>query len=145
MLESKADEVSNLEAGRKADSSADTVQFRVIDPPRVPSTPSGPNRVLLSSAVLGAGLVIGLGIAFLMSQFRPTFDERQLLNDAIGLPVLGSVNMVWTTDQIRARKLRNLSFVATLTSLVVIFGIVLALYQFEIDLLPRLAHSLKLS
>lgn len=131
--------------GRKAASSSDSVQFRVIDPPRVPLKPSGPNRVLLSSAVLGAGLLIGLAIAFVMSQFRPTFDERQLMNDVLGLPVLGSVNMVWTSDQVRARKVRNLSFVVTLTSLVLVFGVVLALYQFEIDLLPRLAQSLKLT
>jgi len=131
--------------GRKADTRADNVQFRVIDPPRVPLKPSAPNRVLLSSAVLGGGLIIGLAISFLMSQFRPTFDERQVLSDIVGLPVLGSVNMVWTSDQIRARKVRNVSFVVTLTSLVVVFGVVLALYQFEIDLLPRLAHSLNLT
>jgi polysaccharide chain length determinant protein (PEP-CTERM system associated) len=170
-LETSADEVATLEAqsrelqreydvlkrnhgalesrlesarlGRKADASADTVQFRVIDPPRVPLKPSGPNRVLLSAMVLGAGLAIGFGVAFLMSQLRPTYDERQVLNDTLGLPVLGSVNMVWTTDQIRARKVRNLSFVATLTSLVVVFGVVLALYQFDIDLLPRLARALQ--
>lgn len=131
--------------GRKADSNADNVRFRVVDPPRAPTVPSGPNRVLYSSLVLLAGLAAGFGVAFLMSQFRPTFDERQMLTDAVGLPVLGSVNMVWTSDQIRARKVRNVSFVLTLSGLLLTFGVVMALYQFNIELLPRLAQSLNLA
>lgn len=131
--------------GRKADSTSDNVRFRVVDPPRAPSAPSGPNRVLLSSMVLLGGLAVGFGVAFLMSQFRPTFDERQILNDTLGLPVLGSVNMVWTSDQIRARKVRNVSFVLTLSGLLLTFSVVLALYQFNIELLPRLAQSLNLA
>ena len=136
-------EASNL--GRKADSTSDNVRFRVVDPPRAPTVPSGPNRVLFSSLVLLGGLAIGFAVAFLMSQFRPTFDERQILSDTLGLPVLGSVNMVWTSDQIRARKVRNVSFVLTLSGLLLTFGIVLALYQFNLELLPRLAQSLNLA
>lgn len=136
-------EASNL--GRKADNSSDNVRFRVVDPPRAPTVPSGPNRVLFSSLVLLAGLAVGFGVAFLMSQFRPTFDERQMLTDMLGLPVLGSVNMIWTSDQIRARKVRNVSFVLTLSGLLLTFGVVIALYQFNLELLPRLAQSLNLA
>ena len=141
ILESR---LESAKLGRKADSTSDNVRFRIVDPPRVPTTPSGPNRVLMSSVVLGVGLLIGFGVAFLVSQFRPTFDERQILSDTLGVPVLGSVNMVWTTDQVRARKVRNVSFVLTLSGLLLSFGVVLALYQFNIELLPRLAQSLNL-
>jgi hypothetical protein len=137
--------LESVRVGRRADSSSDSVRFRVIEPPRVPSKPSGPNRVLLSSIVLLGGLAVGLGVAFLMSQLRPTFDERQMLGDSLGLPVLGSVNMIWTSDQVRARKVRNVSFVLTLSGLLMSFGVVLALYQFDIELLPRLAQSLNLA
>lgn len=142
VLESRL-EASNL--GRKADNSSDTVRFRVVDPPRAPTVPSGPNRVLFSSLVLLGGLAVGFGVAFLVSQFRPTFDERQMLADNLGLPVLGSVNMVWTSDQVRARKVRNVSFVLTLSGLLLTFGVVIALYQFNLELLPRLAQSLNLA
>ena len=137
--------LESADLGRKADSSSDNVRFRVVDPPRAPTVPSGPNRVLFSSLVLLAGLAVGFGIAFLMSQFRPTFDERQILSDTLGIPVLGSVNMVWTTDQVRARKVRNVSFVLTLSGLLLSFAVVLALYQFNLELLPRLAQSLNLA
>lgn len=142
VLESR---LESAKLGRKADSNSDNVRFRVVDPPRVPQVPSGPNRVMLSSIALLAGLGVGFGVAFLMSQFRPTFDERQMLTDTLNLPVLGSVNMVWTSDQIRARKVRNVSFVLTLSGLLLTFGVVLALYQFNIELLPRLAQSLNLA
>jgi polysaccharide chain length determinant protein (PEP-CTERM system associated) len=131
--------------GEKATTSGETVRFRIIDPPRAPTKPSGPNRVFLSSGVLLIALGAGLALAFLMSQLRPTYDERQMMTESLGIPVLGSVNMVWTSDQIRARKMRNVSFVFTLTALLVTFGTVLALYQFDIDLLPRLAQSLQLT
>jgi hypothetical protein len=98
--------------------------------------------VLLSSAVLGVGLAVGFGIAFLMGQLRPTFDERSLLNETTGLPVLGSVNMVWTSDQVRARKVRNLSFLVSLMGLIVVYGLVLAVYLLGIDLASKLTSGL---
>jgi polysaccharide chain length determinant protein (PEP-CTERM system associated) len=137
--------VARLEAAklaRRADSSSDTVQFRVIDPPFVPSNPSGPPRVLLSAAVLFFGLGAGFAVALLISQVRPTFDDRQVLNEGLGLPVLGSVNMVWTADQIRARKTRNLSFVVSLSVLVGAFGVVLLLHQMNLNLLGRLSQAI---
>ncbi|MGD8957280.1 MAG: chain-length determining protein [Chromatiaceae bacterium] len=137
--------LESMRLGRKAESSADTVRFRVVDPPRAPTEPSGPNRVLYSSLVLLGALAAGFGVAFLLSQFRPTFDERQMLNETLGLPVLGSVNMVWTSDQVRARKVRNVSFVLSLSGLLLTFGVVIALFQFQLQLLPRLAQSLNLT
>jgi polysaccharide chain length determinant protein (PEP-CTERM system associated) len=142
MLEAR---LESMRLGRKADSSADNVRFRVVDPPRAPTEPSGPNRVLYSSLVLLGALAGGFGVAFLLSQFRPTFDERQMLNETLGLPVLGSVNMVWTSDQVRARKVRNVSFVLSLSGLLLTFGVVIALFQFQLELLPRLAQSLNLT
>jgi polysaccharide chain length determinant protein (PEP-CTERM system associated) len=136
---------SRLESARlarKADSRSESVRFRIIDPPRVPIQPSEPNRILLSSAVLGIGLAVGFGIAFLMGQLRPTFDERSLLNEATGLPVLGSVNMVWTSDQVRARKVRNLSFLVSLMGLIVVYGLVLTVYLLGIDLLSKVSSGL---
>jgi polysaccharide chain length determinant protein (PEP-CTERM system associated) len=102
--------VGRLEAARlarKADTRSETVRFRVIDPPRVPSKPSAPNRLLLSSGVLLAGLLLGAAVAFLFGQLRPTFDERKLLNEVTGLPVLGSVDMIWTPSQLRASPVRR--------------------------------------
>lgn len=87
-------------------SATDMLTFRVIDPPTVPNQPSGPNRLRLFSMVFGGALVAGLAVAFLMSQFRPTFMSQAALRDATGLPVLGAIGMNWTTEQTVRRKRR---------------------------------------
>jgi len=84
----------------------DMLSFRVIDPPTVPTQPTGPNRLRLFSMVFGAALVAGLAAAFLMSQVRPTFMSQTALRDTTGLPVLGAIGMNWTTEQTVRRKRR---------------------------------------
>lgn len=84
----------------------DMLAFRIIDPPTVPNQPSGPNRLRLFSMVFGGALVAGLAVAFLMSQFRPTFMSQNALRDTTGLPVIGSIGMNWTNEQTVRRKRR---------------------------------------
>jgi hypothetical protein len=89
------------------DANTGVMDFRIIDPPRVPLAPSSPNRQLLSSVVLLAGIAGGIVLAFVLSQIRPTFGDRKSLRLATGLPILGSVSMIWTDAQ-RAKRKRNL-------------------------------------
>jgi polysaccharide chain length determinant protein (PEP-CTERM system associated) len=83
------------------------MDFKVVDPPQVPSVPKAPNRPLLMSLVLFAALAGGIAGAFLVSQSRPTIDDERRLSEASGLPVLGTIIMAWTDaqEQRRARGL----------------------------------------
>ncbi len=131
------DLVARLESARlsrKVDTRTDTVKFRVIDPPRVPHEPSGPNRILFSSAVFVVGLGLGTALAFLWSLLRPTFDDRRFMSDMTGLPVLGSVDMVWTDEQKKARASRGLAFTAVLLGLAATYGIVMSVYLLDVDI-----------
>ncbi len=119
---------------REVDTRTDTVRFRVIEPPRVPHEPSGPNRIMLSSAVFAGGLGFGIALAFLLSQLRPTFDDRRITNEITGLPVLGSVDMVWTDEQKKGRAKRGLAFTSALLGLVVVYGTVMSAYLLDIDI-----------
>ena len=83
------------------------MEFRVVDPPQVPSVPKAPNRRLLMSLVLLAALGGGLGAAFLISQIRPTLNDERRLREVSGLQVLGTVAMAWTDAQ-KARRTRGL-------------------------------------
>jgi len=89
------------------DSKASVMDFRVIDPPQVPSVPKAPNRPLLMSLVLLVALGGGLGGALLISQIRPTFNDERRLREVGGLTVLGTVVMAWTDAQ-KARRARGL-------------------------------------
>lgn len=94
------------------ESKTDTVDFRVIDPPRVPNEPAWPNRPLLVTAVPLGGVGAGLAIAFLLGQLRPTVESRRQLRDLTDVPLLGMVTMIGT-DRVRRRRRRaNLAFAA---------------------------------
>jgi polysaccharide chain length determinant protein (PEP-CTERM system associated) len=75
----------------EAEQTADSVKFRVVEPPVVPLAPIGPNRFLLSSLVLVASLAAGLATALLLAQMRPVFTSRDALGRISGLPVLGAI------------------------------------------------------
>lgn len=93
------------------DANTGAMDFRIIDPPRVPLVPSSPNRPFLMSMVLFAGICGGIALAFILSQIKPTFTDRKTLREATGLPILGAVSMIWT-DQERGKRKRNLAALA---------------------------------
>jgi polysaccharide chain length determinant protein (PEP-CTERM system associated) len=107
-------------------SATDMLTFRVIDPPSVPLTPSGPNRPRLFSIVLAAALVAGLAVALLMSQVRPTFLSQATLREVTGIPILGSVSMNWTAPQKVRRKRRLWALGASVLMLFGVYGGVMA-------------------
>ena len=122
----------------EAQQTADDVKFRVIDPPRVPLEPVGPNRVLLMSAALGAGIAGGLAFALLLTQLRPTFDTRRALRQATGLPVLGGVMLVQTLAQRVRRRVEVASFAFATLLLVLAYGGVLTVYVADLQLASAL-------
>jgi polysaccharide chain length determinant protein (PEP-CTERM system associated) len=103
-------------------SATDMMSFRVIDPPVVPQTPVGPNRVRFYSIVFASALLAGLGGAFLMSQIRPTFLSQHSLREVTGLPILGSIGMNWTEQQKTSRRRRLYAFGLAVASLLTAFG-----------------------
>lgn len=109
------------------DATKGTVDFRIVDPPRVPLTPSGPNRPRLMSLVLLGGLIGGLGLAFLVSQIRPTFNDPRTLREVTGLPLLGMVSMTWSHQQKRKYKNRMVAFVLSFISLLGAYGAIMAM------------------
>jgi len=102
----------------------DTVKFRVVDPPQVPSKPSAPNRILLSAAVLGVGFVTGLGLTLLLALLRPTFISVQQLREVTQLPVLGSVSMNWVPAIRKKKWFEFLRFCGACAGLLIAFAAV---------------------
>lgn len=95
------------------------MQFRVIEPSRVPTSPAEPNRPLLFTGVLLAGLGAGLGLAFLVSQLRPVFHNRRTLNSVTGFPVLGTVTLIMD-ERTRSRHRTEMLFLGSITGLLLI-------------------------
>jgi polysaccharide chain length determinant protein (PEP-CTERM system associated) len=112
-----------------AEATGDSVKFKVVEPPRVPLEPTGPNRLLFIAVVLLAGLGAGVGLAFFMSQVKQTFDTRTALREATGLPVLGSVSMEWTPAQRMRLRVETAVFMAVSSLLLLVFVVVLLLQE----------------
>ena len=102
--------------------SAGKVNIRVIEPPRVPHRPSGPQRLLLLVGVLFGAMGSGLGWGFLRYLLQPTFIHLRQVKDSIGLPVLGSVSLFLSPEH-KARRRRQLTvFMSATVLLVGVFG-----------------------
>jgi len=111
----------------EVESKTDTVDFRVIDPPFVPSQPAWPNRPLLLSLVTLGGLGAGVAVAFLLSQLRRTVTDRRVLRELTGLPLLGAVSRVETDESRRRKRKGMLTYLAALGSLIAAYGAVMVL------------------
>lgn len=94
-----------------AQSQTDAVKFSVIDPPTMPRTPTAPNRPLLLTGVLLAGLGAGIGAAFAIGRVQATFATAQRLEKATGIGVIGSIGEMVTRAQ-EERRRRQLTWFA---------------------------------
>jgi polysaccharide chain length determinant protein (PEP-CTERM system associated) len=103
-----------------ADTGADRVRLRVIDPPQVPIDPVAPNRLLLDSGVLLAGLGAAAGLAFVLSQSdQSVIDVGQLRE--MGIPVLGGIS-IFSMARRRRMYFQGLSVATALFILIVLYG-----------------------
>jgi uncharacterized protein involved in exopolysaccharide biosynthesis len=78
-----------------ADTQANKVQIQIIEPPVVPRLPVAPNRLLLVTGVLLAGLGAAVGVPILLAQLDRSFAEIDDLR-ILGLPVLGGISLLGT-------------------------------------------------
>src|SRR5260221_14002260 len=76
------------------ETTGDKIRFGVVDPPQIPSVPSGPPRLLLMSAVLLCALGAGVVVAFLMAQPGDTFFSLANLRQSVGLPGLRRISKI---------------------------------------------------
>jgi polysaccharide chain length determinant protein (PEP-CTERM system associated) len=82
----------------------DAVKFNVVDPPTQPRAPTAPNRMLLLTGVLIAGLGAGVTAAFALAKLKTTYSTASRLEKSSGLPVIGSIGEVVTSAQIAMRR-----------------------------------------
>ena len=117
--------IQRREAARIADAvetRGEKIQFRVVDPPQVPLSPSGPPRLLLMSAVLIGAIAAGFAAAFLIAQLDDSFMSMTRLRRDVAGPVRGSVSRVLSAAERRRRLVSTVSFACSLAALIVVYG-----------------------
>jgi polysaccharide chain length determinant protein (PEP-CTERM system associated) len=115
------DLISRREAARISQAVNDqqsTINVRVVEPPKKAPFPSAPNRPLINSAILLAGLAIGSLTALALSWNAGRFFVKDQLTAEFDYPVIGVVTRLERAgDAIQAR--RTVGVLAT--SLLVLF------------------------
>ena len=111
----------------QVESERSSFKFDVIDPPALPRKPAAPNRPLLLLGVLFAGLGLGVGSAFAISQLKSTFSTTASLERAMELPVIGSISRTLTDAQSAMERRRMKMFYAASAGLAGVFAVLLAI------------------
>jgi len=82
-------------------------QFRLIDPPALPTVPSSPKRGKIALGGAAAGLVLGLALAFLVDLKDHSFHREKDLMRHLRFPVIVSVPLVLTAREQRSHAWRK--------------------------------------
>ncbi len=112
---------------QSADLTADDIQFKVVDPPRVPLQATGPNRILLFTVVTVFALAVGVGLSFVASQVQPVLLSGSQLTRLTGYPVFGMVAMSNIKEIRRKERISVLFFVLALLCVLGLYGALVAL------------------
>jgi len=110
------------------DKTTDSIQFKVIESPRIENKPVGPPRLLLSTVVLFVGLLAGIAFAFVLAQLKPVVLSANELSRFTGLPMLGTVSVIDSPGQNHRRKVMVMSYLSLLALLLVVYGITMTWY-----------------
>jgi len=118
----------------------DNVKFRVVDPPRVPLMPSAPDRPMMMTMVFFGAIGAGFALAFVLTQIRPTFDDRRVLKDITGYPVLGSISAV-DTHELRLKRMHALTgFAVAGIALLMIYGGLMTAHFLDLNVIADVAE-----
>lgn len=118
----------------EVDEQADDAKLKVIEPPRVPLTPIGPDRIRLLSLVLILALGAGGGLAVLLAQINPRFSTPEELKEYTHLPIMGVVSLVSNRRQRTERRMELAVFALMLSGLMSLFGTLVVLENAQYDL-----------
>nr|WP_315456668.1 XrtA system polysaccharide chain length determinant [uncultured Sphingorhabdus sp.] len=109
----------------QVESQTDAVQFRVVKEPSFSNVPAAPNRPLLLLGILVVGIGAGVGAAFALGHLQTSFPTAAKLEKASGLPVIGSISQMLTSEDRAKRKQKMKLFYGASGGLVGVFALLL--------------------
>ena len=115
---------------QNADESTNKIQFKVIDPPRAATEPTGPKRILFFMLVTFIGLGAGIALSLLLSQLSPIATSTSQLSKATGVPVFGVVSANENLGLHKWHKKKTLVFVISNLLLLVILILFISYFLF---------------
>ncbi|MGI0015075.1 MAG: hypothetical protein ACREBU_16800, partial [Nitrososphaera sp.] len=119
---------------------AENIKVKVLEPPRVPRTPTEPSRFVFSAAVFAIAVASGVALALALALSKPAIYTRRELEKLVNVPVLGTVSYNAGTARLKTHKpFVDRSFFVGISLLLVLYVTLNAMYLLKVDVLMRLA------
>lgn len=125
------------ELSRRADVSSEELQFRTIEPPLVPDTPTGPKRLMYYTGILVLGFGVGIALAFVISQIRPVLVRGSQLTKLTSFPVLGAVTHLNLKQIQRRNRFRVFVFILSSGTILTMYAVLVAAEIAHVNLVER--------
>ena len=109
-----------LQSKKRLDPVTDQVQFNILEPPFAAAKPVAPDRAFLSTFALIFAIGAGVFVAFGLNQLKPVFYTRHSVARVTGLPVLGTVSMIISPDDISHHRRMALLWGSTNIALIIL-------------------------
>jgi polysaccharide chain length determinant protein (PEP-CTERM system associated) len=120
----------DLDLRTDVEATDEAMSLRVVEEPITPQRPSGPPRLFFFAGAFVGALIVGLGVALILSQLRPVVITVDQLRAHFDMPVLGNVTKSMSEDENRQRSFELLGFAGATLLLFIIFVSLLALDVF---------------
>jgi polysaccharide chain length determinant protein (PEP-CTERM system associated) len=120
--EQLASRLQSANLSQSRESQADKIQFRIIDPPQVPTHPSGIKRSLLLTLVLAAAIALGSTVIVILVLIQTTFVDSHRLAQVLGHPVIGTVSLAVDERATKSRRLKTVLFGCALLGMFLVYG-----------------------
>ncbi|TYK65773.1 XrtA system polysaccharide chain length determinant [Colwellia echini] len=121
---------------QQADETTDKIQFRVLNPPRKATKPSGPKRFILFGVVTVFGFGVGIGLSFLMSQLNPVATSTTQLSKITGVPIFGVISANENLGLHKWHQKKTLIFIASNLLLLCLLALFISYFLFT-DIIPE--------
>jgi polysaccharide chain length determinant protein (PEP-CTERM system associated) len=121
---------TTAQLAQEADETTDKIQFKVIDPPRAATKPSGPARFILFGVVTVLGFGTGVALSFVMSQLSPVATSTAQLVKVTGVPVFGVVSANENLGLQKWNRKKTFIFIASNIMLLILLSIFISYFLF---------------
>lgn len=101
---------NNSEMAKDLESQQQSEQFRVLDEPNLPLSPSFPKMAIFAGVGAGAGLALALAVLYLIAAGDKTFHNERDVELSLKLPVLAMIPSVAKTSNHYAKQSSPESF-----------------------------------
>jgi hypothetical protein len=111
-------------------------QFEILEPAVEPEQPIMPIGAIIMAIALVAGVLLGATGPILAEMTRSSFGTVKEVSRTLGVPVLGAVDLILTTRDVRARSVQQALTYTTMTLVLASLATALYIYKSHQYVLP---------